>query len=90
MTARNIKETRRRGLFGELIKALFITFNIIMLMWLIAYWIKVGPMMFNGEFSTVIVTAIMFTFWVIGAGILGALTLATRGKKIPIENISES
>ncbi len=87
-------ETRKRGVFGKLFKGLFVAFNVVMLVGVGFYWwamlnhISETPEIAGqaGAFiGTSAVTTIILVFWLLGAGILGALTAATRGKRILVE-----
>lgn len=84
------REVYKRSLFGKIIKWLFIIFNILMLVWLIAGMSSVGNQ-YNMAASDAeragtaigasIGMGIIIFFWVGGAIILGIATLLTRGTK---------
>ena len=89
------REFRRRGFFGTLFKLLFIIFNLLMLVWLIAYWKEIGSIMIGDEVNiykaeeATIGTSFLFFFWAAGCLILGLLTLLSRGSKIVVEERKE-
>lgn len=94
MSRKIVTETRKRGLFGKMFKGLFVAFNVIMLVGVGLYWLAMlnhiseTPEIAGqaGAFiGTSAVTTIILVFWLLGAGILGALTAATRGKRILVE-----
>lgn len=87
------REIRKRGIFGKLIKYLFIAFNIFMLAWLIEYWVKVGGKIegissdagrAGSTLGAMLGTGTLLFYWMAGAVILGILTLLTRGPRILI------
>jgi hypothetical protein len=88
------RETRKRGFFGWIFKALFIIFNLVMLVWLISYWSTVGGMMntatsdaarTGGALGATLGTGVLALLWVAGAVVLGLFTMLTRGKLTVIE-----
>lgn len=86
------KEIRKRGFFGWVFLLLFIGFNILMLLWLVAGVNAAGSVPAASEaesagraVGTAIGTGIILFVWVCGAGILGLFTLLTRGRKTIIE-----
>ena len=89
------REFRRRGFFGTLFKLLFIIFNLLMLVWLIAYWKEIGSIMIGDDVNiykaeeATIGTSFLFFFWAAGCLILGLLTLLSRGSKIVVEEWKE-
>jgi membrane associated rhomboid family serine protease len=87
------REVRKRGFFGYLFKWLFIVFNVLMLIWLIAYWAQIGGMVSGlesdaekagGAIGATLGTSMLLFFWVAGAIILGLFTLLTRGRSVYI------
>jgi hypothetical protein len=81
------REVRKRGFFGIIFKWLFILFNLLMAVWLFAYWAQLGGMKTASDAERVgqaiggtIGTGMLLFFWVAGAIILGLFTLLTRGK----------
>ena len=84
-------EIRRRGFFGKIWKWLGA--------WVVTYWVMIAPMMTNQANSTAqnvgatigatLGTGALIVFWACGAAILGALAMATRGKKIIIQETVE-
>lgn len=87
------REIRKRGFFGHVFKWLFIIFNVLMLLWLFAYWSKIGGMIdpsasqaekAGGAIGAAVGTGMLVFFWVAGDIILGLFTLLTRGKRILI------
>lgn len=92
-------EVRKRGIFGKLWKWLFIIFNVLMGIWVVTYWAMVAPMMTNQANTTAenvgavagatLGTGALIVFWAAGAAILGGLAMATRGKKIIVQETVE-
>jgi hypothetical protein len=82
-----------RGIFGKLVKLLFVLFNLLMLFWLFAYWANVTPVMSEGSsaeqagaaIGSAIGTGLIFMIWGTGAVVLGIPLLLTRGKRVEIE-----
>ncbi len=89
------REIRQTSFVGKLFRLVFWAFNALMLYLLIRYWSQVGQhfrsLAEHGQAGATIGTAIgsmmVLIVWLLGAGILGALVLATRGPRIlvPIE-----
>lgn len=90
------REIRQRGFFGKLIEFLFYLYNFVMAAWLVAMMHAASQttrdiqmaQAANGAawlagISTVCVA------WAMGEGILTLLLLATRGKKINIEESAD-
>jgi hypothetical protein len=87
------RHVRKRGFFGKLFKFLFISFNALMLIWVISYWITLGGM-FNSaatdatktgmEIGAAIGTGALLFVWVAGSVILGLITLLSRGSTVVI------
>jgi hypothetical protein len=89
-------ETYKRGFLGLLFKILFYAFNAFMALWLGflfygLYSVSVQPDVFN---KVIVAVAAGFggfgfigLFWLLGDALLGALLLATRGKKVIIEEL---
>lgn len=82
---------RKRGFFGFIFKWLFIGFNILMGVWLWAYWSDISEMMAKeeslaaqagGTIGTMLGTGALLVIWGAGAAVFGGLALATRGKKV--------
>lgn len=76
----------RRGVFGTIVKWLFILFNVLMIAWLFAYYAQIGSSM-EGEseayrtgagIGAMMGTGMLLTFWVLGDIILGIVVLFTR------------
>lgn len=91
-------ETRQRGFFGKVFKWLFIIFNVLMGIWLVAYWVTIGQMVSDlkstaeqagGTIGATIGTGALIIFWAAGAAIIGGLSFATRGKKITTQETVE-
>ncbi len=87
-------EERQRGVFGKIIKWLFIIFNVLMLTWLGSYWMDLGDMSQNlsNDFERAslgiggtIGTGLVLSVWLFGDLFLGLFVLLTRGKKVTIE-----
>ena len=76
----------RRGFFGGLIKWTFIGFNVLMIVWLGAYWSEMAEMsegLSEAEAAGAAIggtmgTGLILVTWALGAVILGLLTLLTR------------
>jgi hypothetical protein len=90
------KETRKRGFFGKIFKALFYLFNIIMVAWLVAYVKMTHDAAAQANVSDLaaagvqsIGVGVISICWLIGDAILGALVLATRGAKVIVEERRE-
>lgn len=91
-------DVRKRGFFGKMVKALFIVFNILMIVWLFSYWVQAGNII-NGasdhhfktgaEIGTTLGTTFIVFFWALGDIILGLFVLLTRGKKLIIEETTQ-
>ncbi len=89
-------EKRQRGFFGQIFKWLFIIFNALMLIWLVAYWAELGEMSSSIQSDAesaglaiggTIGSGMLLTFWVLGDIILGLFVLFTRGKKVITEEV---
>ncbi len=87
-------EIRRRGFLGKLVKFGLITFNILMIIWLVSYWSDVSSTVTSEQdkyaragaaIGTTLGTTFILFFWAAGDVILGLFVLFTRGKKIIIE-----
>ncbi|TAA54800.1 hypothetical protein [Shinella sp. JR1-6] len=86
------KEVRKRGFFGWVFLLIFIGFNLLMLLWIIAGLSAVGgaPAASDAEnagraIGSAIGVGIIFFIWACGSIILGLLALVTRGRKTIIE-----
>lgn len=88
------RETRKRGFFGWLFLLIFLGFNALMLIWLIAYWSSVGNLVdaaasdaerAGSAIGGAIGTSMLLFFWVCGAVITGLLAFLTRGHKTIVE-----
>ena len=91
-------EIRKRGFFGKLWKWLFIIFNVLMGLWLVSYWVSIGRLysttanqaeQVGATIGATMGTGALLVFWAAGAVILGGLALATRGKKIIVQETIE-
>lgn len=88
------REIRKRGFVGKLIKAAFILFNVLMLIWLVAYLNSAGNL-YQGAGSdsarsgtaigATLGTGFLVFFWMAGDLVLGLFVLLTRGKLTIIE-----
>lgn len=92
------KEIRQRSAMGKLIKWLFIGFNILMLIWLIAGFGATGEVMDQAGSSAeqagaavgaTIGMGLILAVWAIGDIILGIFVLLTRGTKTIIDETVE-
>lgn len=91
-------EIRKRGFFGKVWKWLFIIFNVLMGIWTVSYWVSIGRLYSTTDnqweqagttIGATMGTGALLVFWAIGAAILGGLALATRGKKIIVQETIE-
>ena len=85
-------EKRQRSAFGQIVKWIFIAFNVLMLIWLISGMSAVSQMTPDSDAARAghaIGAAIGFSMvlgiWVMGDLILGLFVLLTRGNKIIVE-----
>ena len=86
------KETRKRGFFGWIFLLLFIAFNALMLLWLVAYWSQLSGTTAASEaeqagraIGGAIGSGMLLSIWAMGDIILGIFVLLTRGRKTIIE-----
>lgn len=85
-------EKYQRGVFGTLIKWIFIAYNVLMLIWLIGGIASVSSIQANSDaeragaaIGATIGVSMILTLWFFGAVILGLFTLLTRGNKVIVE-----
>jgi len=79
----------KRGIFGKIIKWLFIGFNILMVFWLISYMGSIGEAVATGTeaestgavIGGTIGTGMLMGVWIFGDIILGMFVLFTRPKE---------
>jgi hypothetical protein len=80
----------KRGIFGKLIKLLFIAFNLLMLLWVLTSLGAIADLagtatsdaeMIGAAIGTTLGFGLIGSIWVIGDVILGLLVLLTRPKK---------
>lgn len=80
----------KRGFFGKIFKFLFITFNILMLLWLVSYFGSIGELSeraaSDAEQAGVTIgatlgTGMLLFIWAVGDLILGLFVLFTRPQK---------
>lgn len=86
------RETRKRGIFGWIFLILFILFNVMMLVWLFAYWSSLAGTTASSDAEAAgkaiggaIGSGMLLFFWVAGDIVLGLFVLLTRGRKTIIE-----
>ena len=86
------REVRRRGLFGWLFLVIFMAFNALMALWVIAYWRVLAEGTSGSEWERAghviggtLGTGVLLFLWVCGAVITGLLALLTRGRRTIIE-----
>ncbi|SNY94099.1 hypothetical protein SAMN04515647_4422 [Cohaesibacter sp. ES.047] len=86
------KEVRKRGFFGWVFLTLFIVFNLIMLLWLVAgadALSELKPVGAAEEAGHAIGSAVgigmVLILWAIGSVITGVLALVSRGRKTIVE-----
>lgn len=79
----------KRGVFGKLVKWLFVGFNIIMVIWLFSYFGSVSELTNSAgsdaekagtAIGATLGTGVLMAFWVFGDIILGLFVLFTRPK----------
>ena len=79
----------KRGFFGKIFKFLFITFNLIMAVWIFSFFYGVGEVtnQMHGDaeqagaaIGATIGTGMLLFVWFVGDAILGLLVLFTRPK----------
>ena len=77
----------KRGFFGNIFKWTFIIFNILMIVWLFAYWGAVSEItstsgseaeQVGAAIGATLGTGMLFSIWVFGDIILGLFVLFTR------------
>ena len=87
-------EKYRRGFFGQVFKWVFISFNLIMLIWLVSAIVAVSkqtaPLTSEAEragaaIGTAMGVRVLLFLWVAGTVILGLFVLLTKGKKVVVE-----
>lgn len=86
------REVRKRGLFGKLMKALFIGFNLLMIIWVVGAFKAGGDLpaaaseaeQAGRAIGGVIATSMILGIWAAGDIILGLFVLFTRGERILI------
>ncbi|MFA6219657.1 MAG: hypothetical protein WC692_07735 [Erythrobacter sp.] len=85
------KEVSDRSFFGKLVKWVFIGFNLLMLIWLVAGFGVAGQSMDNtvndaeragAAIGSTIGIGLIVMVWALGDVILGILVLLTRRKKL--------
>lgn len=84
-------ETRKRGVFGLLVLALFCVFNVLMGIWALALFTNLQVVSERSGISGVLTATVglgrvglLVIVWALGAGVLGALVLATRNAKASV------
>ena len=89
-------EIRKRSFFGRIFKWMFILFNMLMAMWIFSYYFHIGGMISNEKSSaakagaiigTAFGSGLLLTIWAAGVAVLGSLALATRGKRVTIQEM---
>jgi hypothetical protein len=87
-------ETRRRGFMGHVVKWIFILFNVLMAVWLVAGMAGVGEVAdraandaerAGAAVGGAIGLGVLLFIWAAGSFILGLLTVLSRGRKTIIE-----
>jgi len=87
---KNKVEKTQRSLFGKIVKYTFIGFNILMLVWFIGGMASASKGIGNATteaeqagatIGTGLGTIFIIFIWVVGAVILGIMTLLTRAKR---------
>lgn len=88
-------EKRQRGVFGQIIKWVFIAFNVLMLIWLISGMSAVSQLTPASDVERVghaigatIGFSMIVSIWVVGDLLLGMFVLLTRGNKIIVEEVT--
>lgn len=88
------REVRKRGFFGWVFLLIFIGWNVLMLLWLIASLNGIGQQLdaSSNPDATAVGNAIGMMFlifvWAAGSLIFGLLAILTRGSKVLIEEIA--
>ncbi|MEZ5889422.1 MAG: DUF4339 domain-containing protein [Xanthobacteraceae bacterium] len=78
---------RDRGYVRQICERVFIGFNLLMVIWLVFYWMRVFDQMVEnqtGKADVYTETAIFLLLWVVGDAILGIILFFARGSK-PID-----
>jgi hypothetical protein len=87
-------ERYRRGVFGWLMKLVFIAFNLLMAAWTASIWyfaLKTSPELTSpgmglGVFAG---SVLILVIWACGAVVLGLATYFSRGRKVIVEERRE-
>ncbi|MEA2950685.1 MAG: hypothetical protein QOJ96_205 [Alphaproteobacteria bacterium] len=85
-------EKRQRSAFGQIVKWIFIAFNVLMLVWLVSAMSAVSQLTPDSDaaraghaIGAAIGFSMVLSIWVMGDLILGLFVLLTRGNKIIVE-----
>jgi hypothetical protein len=85
-------EKRQRSFVGQLFYLLFIGFNLLMLAWLVSGFINISGIPVDTDaqragraIGAAIGFGLILTIWIIGAVLLGILTMVTRGTTVIVE-----
>ena len=85
-------EKRKRTIFGQFVKWVFISFNVLMLLWLVSAMSIVSQMAPTSEaeraghfIGATLGFSMILSVWVMGAMILALFVVLTRGDKVIIE-----
>ena len=89
------REVRKRGFFGWIFLLIFVGWNVLMVLWLIASLNGIGQQLdtsTNAD-ATAVGNAIGMMFlifvWAAGSLIFGLLAILTRGSKVVIEEVAQ-
>jgi hypothetical protein len=85
-------EKRVRSTFGQIVKWIFVAFNLLMLVWLVSGMSAVSQMTADSDaaragqvIGATIGFSMVLSIWVMGDLILGLLVLLTRGNTVIVE-----
>jgi len=91
-------EEHGRGVFGLVVLAALLVFNLAMAVWLITFWTGVfelaDAVLTGGEWETklrgMLGTELIIAIWIAGTVVLGLAAYVTRGTQIVVEEIVET
>ncbi|HEV2000134.1 MAG TPA: hypothetical protein VGQ97_06565, partial [Xanthobacteraceae bacterium] len=91
-------EEHGRGVFGSLVLAALLLFNLAMALWLVAYWTGLfelaDAVLTGGEWETkfrgALGTELIVAIWIIGTVALAPIAYLTRGKQVVVDEIVET
>jgi hypothetical protein len=91
-------EEHGRGVFGSLMLAALLLFNLAMAVWLVGFWtglFELADAVFSGgewetKFRGLLGTELIVAIWIAGTVVLGLAAYVTRGTQVVVEEIVES